>query len=161
MVLLQHLNHNVPVLIITGENEIEELPDYEGLLGYDQYMNTPATTRKMLYEISSGSHSSAQPVFESVRYKSIHWLEYHLMDSTELCDPLIETPENASQFLTTIECEIISSYDINDDGFVDAADLVMLVVNVMNGHLGSSDLNYDQNINLFDILILSDYLEDI
>jgi len=31
----------------------------------------------------------------------------------------------------------------------------------MNGLLRSSDLNYDQNINLFDILVLSDYLKDI
>jgi len=159
--LPEHLNHNVPVLIISGENEINELPDYEGLLGYDQYINTPVSTSKMLYEIASGSHSSAQAASESVRYKTINWLKYHLMDSTELCDPLIESPGNASQFLTTVECEIIPSYDVNDDGFVNNADLVMLVANVMNGYLNSSDLNYDQNINLFDILILSDYLEDI
>ncbi|SVB22713.1 uncharacterized protein METZ01_LOCUS175567 [marine metagenome] len=31
----------------------------------------------------------------------------------------------------------------------------------MNRLLSSSDFKYDQNINLFDILILSDYLEDI
>jgi len=31
----------------------------------------------------------------------------------------------------------------------------------MKGLLSTSDLNYDQNINLFDILVLSDYLKDI
>ena len=31
----------------------------------------------------------------------------------------------------------------------------------MNGLLSSSGLKYDQNINLFDILVLSDYLKDI
>ena len=40
------LNHSVPTLIFAGENEVDELPDYDGLLGQDCYVNTPETTQK-------------------------------------------------------------------------------------------------------------------
>ena len=64
-------------------------------------------------------------------------------------------------FLTTLECITLSLYDINDDGTVDNADLVMLVTIVINESMSSSDINYDQSVDIFDILILSDYLEGI
>ena len=159
--LPEHLDHNVPVLIISGENEIDELPDYEGLLGFDQYMNTPETTIKMLYEVAYGNHGSANPALESVRNKAINWVKYHLLDSTDVCELLLQEPDDASQFLTTLECITLSLYDINDDGTVDNADLVMLVTIVINESMSSSDINYDLSVDLFDILILSDYLEGI
>ena len=159
--LPEHLDHNVPVLIISGENEIDELPDYEGLLGFDQYINTPETTIKMLYEIAYGDHGSGNPALESVRNKSVYWIKYHLMDSTDVCDLLLEEPDDASLFLTTLECITLPSYDINDDGTVDNADLVMLVTIVINESMSSGDINYDLSVDLYDILILSDYLESI
>ena len=159
--LPEHLDHNVPVLIISGENEIDELPDYEGLLGFDQYINTPETTIKMLYEIAYGDHGSGNTALESVRNKSVYWIKYHLMDSTDVCDLLLEEPDDASLFLTTLECITLPSYDINDDGTVDNADLVMLVTIVINESMSSGDINYDLSVDLYDILILSDYLESI
>ena len=63
--------------------------------------------------------------------------------------------------MTTLECITLSLYDINDDGTVDNADLVMLVTIVINGSMSLSDINYDQSVDIFDILILSDYLEGI
>ena len=83
-----------------------------------------------------------------------------LNDST-YCDLLIQEPESTSQFLTTIECTTSISYDINGDGSINNADLVMLITHVMNGTISSSDFNYDLNVNLFDILILSDYIGSI
>ena len=159
--LPEHLDHNVPALIISGENEIDELPDYEGLLGFDQYMNTPETTIKMLYEVAYGDHGSANPALESVRNKAINWVKYHLLDSTDVCELLLQEPDDASQFLTTLECITLSLYDINDDGTVDNADLVMLVTIVINESMSSGDINYDLSVDLYDILILSDYLESI
>ena len=159
--LSEHLDHNVPALIISGENEINELPDYDGLLGFDQYMNTPETTIKMLYEVAYGDHGSANPALESVRNKAVNWVKYHLLDSTDVCELLLQEPDDASQFLTTLECITLSLYDINDDGTVDNADLVMLVTIVINESMSSSDINYDQYVDIFDILILSDYLEGI
>ena len=159
--LPEHLDHNVPALIISGENEIDGLPDYEGLLGFDQYMNTPETTIKMLYEVAYGDHGSANPALESVRDKVVNWVKYHLMDSTDLCNLLLHEPDDASQFLTTLTCMTLPSYDINDDGTVDNADLVMLISIVINELMSESDINYDQYVDIFDILILSDYLEGI
>jgi dienelactone hydrolase len=159
--LPEHLDHNVPVLIISGENEIDELPDYEGLLGSDQYMNTPETTIKMLYEVAYGDHGSANPALESVRDKVVNWVKYHLMDSTDLCNLLLHEPDDASQFLTTLTCMTLPSYDINDDGTVDNADLVMLISIVINELMSESDINYDLSVDIHDILILSDYLDGI
>jgi dienelactone hydrolase len=106
-------NQNVPILIISGENEINELPDYEGLLGDDQYLNTPETTTKMLYEIANGGHGIASyPGFELVQDKVLNWAKYYLMDSTDVCVLLLQEPDDASQFLTTLECSPLSAIDL-------------------------------------------------
>ena len=104
----EFLNHNVPTLIIAGQNEIDELPSYDGLLGFDQYTNTPESTDKLYYEILNGTHDSAsypsatggQPA-----KLALNWLKYFLLGEDNYCDSLIIQPENASQFLTTISCE--------------------------------------------------------
>ena len=95
----------VPALIISGENEALELPDYEGMLGIDIYINHPQFTSKMLYEIQNGGHGSAAiPSNEIVINKTLNWLKYHLMDSLQLCSQLLELPDDASVFSTTLEC---------------------------------------------------------
>ena len=83
------------------------------------------------------------------------------MNSTDVCNLLLHEPDDASQFLTTLECITLPSYDINDDGTVDNADLVMLVTIVINELMSESDINYDLSVDLYDILILSDYLDGI
>ena len=103
----EFLDHSVPTLIIAGQNEVDELPSYDGLLGQDQYYNTPGTTTKMLYEIANGSHGSAS--FPSATggqpaELALHWLNYFIQNKEEYCDSLIVTPDNASQFITTLEC---------------------------------------------------------
>ena len=113
-----------------------------------------------MYKRQEGHGSSVFPVGEVATY-AISWLNYYLLNDSTYCDLLIQEPESTSQFFTTIECTTSISYDINDDGFVNAADLVMLVTNVMNGLLDASDFNYDQNINIYDVLLLSDYIGSI
>ena len=109
----EFLDHNIPTLIIAGENEINELPDYAGLLGPDIYENTPETTAKMLYEIASGGHGSAlYPGFQLVQDKALNWAKYHLMADTAACDMLLQEPDDASQFLTTLECASLSAIDL-------------------------------------------------
>ena len=99
----------VPALIISGENEALELPSYEGMLGIDVYNNHPQFTNKMLYEIQNGGHGSAAfPSNEMVINKTLNWLKYHLMDSLQVCGQLLELPDDASVFSTTLECMIDS-----------------------------------------------------
>jgi len=162
--LPEHLDHNVPTLIISGENEIYELPDYEGLLGADQYFNTPENTSKMLYEISGGGHgSAAYPSSEFVQSKVLNWAKYHLMDSTDVCENLIQEPEDASQFLTTVDCILLPSFDINDDGLIDSSDFIILLDSVLNEYQLSisADFNFDSTVDIFDILIFSDYISGL
>ena len=89
------------------------------------------------------------------------WLKYYSSNLGNYCDSLIIEPGSTSQFLTTIDCNASTLiFDINDDGLVDDTDLNYLVVSIINENtldiLG--DVNHDQNIDIFDLLILSDYL---
>ena len=68
---------DVPIMIISGENETDDI-GYEGMLGIDIYLNHPDMTTKLLYEILDGGHSSAIPQVEPVREKVISWLNYYL-----------------------------------------------------------------------------------
>ena len=95
---------DTPILIISGENEADEI-GYEGMLGMDIYLDHPDSTTKMIYEILAGGHSSAIPQIESIREKVINWLNYYLNDDDTVCSQLLEGPENTSQFLTNFECQ--------------------------------------------------------
>jgi hypothetical protein len=62
----------------------------------------------MLYEIGSGGHSSSEwpGASEGNPGKlSLHWLNYFIKNEEDYCDSLLIAPENASQFVTTLDCE--------------------------------------------------------
>ena len=89
----------MPTLIISGENEVNELPSYEGLLGSDQYDNTPITTEKMLYEIANGGHGSAAypGSTNGIPGKfALNWIKYYLHGDQTYCDSLLAPPVNLS-----------------------------------------------------------------
>ena len=113
---------DVPIMIISGENETNDI-GYEGMLGIDIYLNHPDSTTKLLYEILDGGHSSAIPHIEPVRMKVINWLKFYLNDDTQVCSELLEEPDNHSQFLTNFECEgeLLSPviYPIGDQEFLE------------------------------------------
>ena len=116
---------DVPIMIISGENETDDI-GYEGMLGIDIYLNHPEMTTKLLYEILDGGHSSAIPQNEPVRMKVINWLKFYLNDDTQVCSELLEEPDDHSQFLTNFECEgellgpVI--YPIGDQEFLEDED---------------------------------------
>ena len=157
----EFLEHDIPTLVIAGQNELDELPDYAGLLGQDIYLNTPETTMKILYEIGNGGHSSAESPAGYVGDKTLEWVQYLLMGNESFCDSLLLSPDNASQYLTTLQCGESFSYDINEDGAIDNADLVELVIAVINSFEIDFDINNDQITNIFDILIFSSLLENL
>ena len=60
-----------------------------------------------------------------------------------------------------VVCGESFSYDINEDGAINNADLVALVIAVLNDFEINFDINNDQITNIFDILIFSSFLEDL
>jgi len=158
----EFLEHDIATLVIAGQNEINELPDYDGLLGQDIYENTPESTLKILYEIESGGHGSAEVSSGLVQEKVLQWVNYHLLEDLSYCDSLLLSPNNASQYLTTLECETSISYDLNEDGEINSADLTSLVIFIMYGNqsINPLDINFDSEVDIFDILGFSDFLEN-
>ena len=54
-------------------------------------------------------------------------------------------------------------YDINNDGVVNIADFEMLLSFVIGGNDSESaaDINFDSAVDIFDLLLLSDYIQDL
>ena len=55
------------------------------------------------------------------------------------------------------------NYDINNDGVVNISDLEMLLSFVIGGNdsVSLADINFDSAVDIFDLLLLSDYLQDM
>ncbi len=163
----EHLDHDVPVLIFAGETEYDELvspddPAYSNMWALPQYQYVPETTQKTYFESAGEGHGSSVWPVNGVSDYALAWLDYFLLDYQSNCDFLIEIPQSTSQFFTTLECAITISYDINDDGNINNNDLIAVVVSILNNvqTTNSSDLNFDSNVDIFDLLFLSDYLQE-
>ena len=123
----------------------------------------PETTDKVYFESAGQGHGSSYfPVGEVGDY-ALYWLNYYLKDEQNYCDSLISRPESTSTFETTLECFSLPSYDVNGDGVVNNSDFTMLLVFVLNADtsMGTSDINFDLKTDIFDMLILSDYLQNL
>jgi len=164
--LEQHLNHEVPTLVFAGENEYNELvtpgdSTYGGMWALVQYDYIPETTDKVYFESANQGHSSAAYPNGEVADYALSWLKYYSSNLVSYCDSLVSEPGSTSQFFTTIDCNNSTLiFDINDDGLVDDTDLNYLVVSIINENTldNLGDVNHDQNIDIFDLLSLSDYL---
>ena len=153
------LVHDIPTLIVAGQFEINELPDYDGLLGQDIYDNTPETTTKMLFEVAGGGHGAAYET-EAIE-KALQWAKFHLMNDSEICEALIAEPGSASDFLTTLTCQEEMPGDINGDTLVNVQD-VILAVNLVLGaeYSESADLNMDGALNVQDVVLILNLILD-
>ena len=160
----EHLDHDVPVLIYAGENELNELgTGYDSVWAPVQYDYVPETTDKVYFESSGQGHGSSYFPIGGVGDYALAWLNYYLKGDESYCEYLIQEPESTSQFLTTLECFSLPSFDINGDGVVNNSDFTMLLVFVLNGDtsISASDINFDSKTDIFDMLILSDYLQNL
>ena len=155
----EFLEHDIPTLVVAGQNELDDLSnDYAGLIGQDIYFNTPETTMKILYEIGNGGHSSAESPAGYIGDKTLEWVQYLIRGNESFCDSLLVSPENASSYLTTIQCGEGYSYDLNSDGVINDADFIFLIVSVLNSSGITFDTNFDQVTDIFDILNFSDFI---
>jgi endonuclease/exonuclease/phosphatase family metal-dependent hydrolase len=55
------------------------------------------------------------------------------------------------------------SYDINNDGIINDADFIILLSFIMNnnGLIDSADINFDSAVDIFDLLLLSDFIQNM
>ena len=157
----EFLQHNKPTLIVAGQYELQELPDYDGLLGQDIYENTPETNVKILYEIENAGHSAAEASAGQVHEKMLHWMNYLLLEDNSYCDSLMLSPDNASLYLTTLECEINFNFDLNNDNLVNQLDIFIVVNMILTGSTNIIDPNYDDVTDIFDVLYFVDYINNI
>ncbi len=152
------LEHNKPTMIVAGQNELQDLPDYDGLLGQDIYDNTPEATTKILYEIASSGHSAAEASAGTVHEKMLQWMNYLLLEDASYCDSLMVFPDDASLYVTTLECESTFNFDLNNDSFVNQLDTYFLIGTILTGFDNGVDLNYDGAADIFDLLLFINYL---
>ena len=149
------INHSVPSLIFAGEVELSDLPGYDGLLGQDIYANLPAATNKILYEGSNEGHGFVEsPNSASITDKCLQFLDFYLNVNNSVCDSLISSPNNASQYLTNITCKNISG-DLNNDAQINIQDIVQMVNMILEQKYNiSADLNKDGFVNVQDVIAL-------
>ncbi len=161
-IIPEFLNHEIPTLIIDGQNALNDLDVvYDGFIGQDIYANTPETTLKVYYEIENGGHGSAEFPEGNIIGIALTWASYLLIDNESFCESLLVFPDDASQYSTTLQCGESFSYDFNEDGDINNADLVLLVIAILNSSEIDFDINNDQSTNIFDLLIFSSFLNNI
>ena len=157
------VNNNTPVIFISGELDNVAPNDYHTNVFYN---NTPGTTDKLLYEISGAFHSTVTSPYndQEMGLKIIFWIEKYILIDFDNCDSLITQPSTASEFFTNVECPIISTGDITQDGITNVLDLILLISWVMYGNnlsdleMSLSDLINDGVLDIFDIIFLADMI---
>ena len=147
------VDHSVPSLIFAGQVEVNELPDYDGMLGQDIYTNMPATTDKIMFEGSGEGHGfAAFPNGEVAEY-ALNWLKYYTLGDSDACESLLEAPSSSSEYLVNIECSESITGDVNGDSLVNIQDIILTVSLVLSGQYDSvADLNSDGSLDILDVI---------
>ena len=107
------LNHDSPVLIFAGQIDAISPP---GVHANVHYNFTPQNTDKLIYEIAFTSHLVAngpQGGDGEVGRIALSWLKKYLIEDDCYCPLLLDTPNNASYYMTNVECEQLSSQSID------------------------------------------------
>tara|TARA_B100000809_G_scaffold264550_1_gene320695 strand:+ start:618 stop:1739 length:1122 start_codon:yes stop_codon:yes gene_type:complete len=105
------LNHQIPVLIFSGEDDTVAPPSLHADIHYDI---TPNTTDKLLFEIANGNHSVANTPNGgngSVGKIALSWLKLYVEENDCYCplltDNLLVNPPAASKVEQDFECELL------------------------------------------------------
>ena len=107
------LNHNVPVLIISGELDVIAPPYAHADIHYNY---TPSSTNKLKYEIQNASHDVISGPYGGGGFAGIialSWLKTYLIGDTCYCPILLNTPNTASDYDHNITCDNINTDIIN------------------------------------------------
>ena len=155
----EFVNHSIPSLIFAGQTEVNELQDYDGLLGQDIYINMPETTDKIMFEGAGSGHGFAAYPYGEIAEYSLNWLKYHALGDVSACEYLLEYPNSASQYLTNIECSESILGDVNGDLAVNVQDIILTVNLILSGDYNSyADVNNDNIVNILDIVTITNII---
>lgn len=98
------LDHAVPVLIFSAENDAIAPPPANADIRYDY---TPQTTDKLLFEISNAGHTVANSPTGGqgqVGQIALSWLQQFLIGDSCYCPLLLDAPSTASTYMTNVTC---------------------------------------------------------
>jgi dienelactone hydrolase len=105
------LNHDSPVLILSGQNDPTAPPSQHADVHYNV---TPSTTDKLLFEVANGNHSVANTPEGgdgAVGRIALSWLKLYVDEDDCYCPLLTESllvdPPTASKVLSNFECELL------------------------------------------------------
>jgi hypothetical protein len=108
-----NLNHNAPVIIISGELDPIAPPFIHSDVHYNY---TPVTTPKLLFEVSGGSHSTPLNPYtgnEDLGNVAFAWLKLFLEPDPCYCSLLstlsLDQNSTASNYLTNLDCSLLSA----------------------------------------------------
>ncbi len=103
------LNHAVPVLILSGQDDPTAPPSSHANVHYEY---TPATTDKLLFEAAGGNHSVANNpanVQGDIGKIALSWYKHYLLDENCYCPFVLDTPASSSQYLINLECPALNA----------------------------------------------------
>ena len=144
------INHSVPILIFSAENDDVATPADHADIHYDY---TPASTPKMLFEIAGDGHQAANDptgAGQDVGKIAVSWLKNFLVGDTCYCPLVLDTPTTASKYVLNLTCAGITSVDeVIDTEFID----YQIYPNPNNGtiHIKVKTLEAGTNYQLFSI----------
>lgn len=105
------LNHDVPLLIFSGEEDLVAPPSEHANVHYN---STPNTTDKLLFEVANGNHFVANSPSGSegvIGQVALSWLKLQLEEKECYCplltNNLLLNPPAASNVLQNFECEAL------------------------------------------------------
>ncbi|GEQ85187.1 hypothetical protein ULMS_06950 [Patiriisocius marinistellae] len=109
------LQHDSPVLILSGENDPTAPPAQHANIHYNA---TPNSTDKLLFEVANGNHSVANTPNGgngAVGKIALSWLKLYVEQNDCYCpiltENLLDNPPAASSVLSSFECELLSVSD--------------------------------------------------
>ena len=103
LVNFDYLNHSVPLLTISGQDDTTAPVNEHANVHYDY---TPNTTPKAIYEIENGSHSTGRFPSTANNYVGkivLSWLNYFASDNDCYFPLILEYPEQASIYQNNLE----------------------------------------------------------
>ncbi len=106
------LNHDSPVLILSGEDDPTAPPAQHANIHYNV---TPNTTDKLLFEVRNGNHSVANTPNGAnglVGKIALSWLKLYVEENDCYCplltDSLLDNPTEASIIRSNFECAVLA-----------------------------------------------------